>query len=189
MGGVMNPERKRPMDYIKVVPCMVLRAALSAILCMVPFLAFECEIYADPFQQGSLRASVVIGSGEAYENDYTIIGLGAGYYVKDGVELGLDGEAWLGGDPDLYKLSPQAKYILPTQTRLRPYVGAFYTHSFVENEDDFDSIGGRGGVYFVQDGRWFLGVGAVYESYLDCDEKIRDECNDIYPEITFSFSF
>ena len=147
------------------------------------------DIQADPFKQGSLRVSIAVGSGQAFENDYIIIGLGAGYYVKDGLELGLDGEAWLGGDPDIYKLSPQAKYILPTQSRLRPYVGAFYNHSFVDHEDDLDSIGGRGGVYLIQDERWFVGIGAVYESYLDCDEKIYSSCDDIYPEITFSFSF
>jgi len=48
-------------------------------------------VQADPFQQGSLRGSIVVGSGEAFENEYTIIGLGAGYYLKGGVELGLDG--------------------------------------------------------------------------------------------------
>jgi hypothetical protein len=147
------------------------------------------EIQADPFKQGSLRVSIAVGSGEAFENDYTIIGLGAGYYLKDGVELGLDGEAWLGDDPNIYTLSPQAKYILSRQSRFRPYVGAFYTHSFIENEDDLDSVGGRGGVYLVQDDRWYIGVGAVYESYLNCDEEILDSCDDIYPEITVSFTF
>jgi len=143
----------------------------------------------DPFEKGSLRASVVFGSGEAFENEYTIMGLGAGYYLKDRVELGLDGEAWLGGDPDIYKLSPQAKYVLSTQSRFRPYVGAFYTHAFVHNEDDLDSVGCRGGVYVVQDDRWFVGVGAVYETVLECNEKVHDSCEDIYSEISISFTF
>ena len=147
------------------------------------------DIQADPFKEGSVRVSIVISSGQTFGNDYTIIGLGAGYYVKDGLELGLDGEAWLGGDPDIYKLSPQAKYILSTQSRLRPYIGAFYNHSFIDNYDDLDTIGGRGGVYFVQDERWFIGVGAAYESYLDCDDTIYSSCDEFYPEITFSFSF
>ena len=89
----------------------------------------------------------------------------------------------------MYKLSPQAKYILPTQSRLRPYIGAFYNHLFIDNYDDLDTIGGRGGVYFIQEGQWFLGVGVVYESYLDCDDTIYSSCDEIYPEITFSFSF
>lgn len=152
-------------------------------------LASAHGIYADPFEQGSLRVSIAAGSGEAFDNDYTILGFGAGYYVKDGVELGLDGEAWLGGDPGIYTLSPQAKYILSTPSRFRPYLGAFYTRSLVENEDDLDSIGGRGGVYLIQDDRWFIGLGAVYESHLDCDEDILDSCHEIYPEITISFTF
>ena len=168
----------------------IIESLVSFVLLLIAAqLASVNDIQADPFEQGNLRASVVIGSGEAFENDYTIIGLGAGYYLKNGVELGIDGEAWLGGDPDIYNLSPQAKFILSTQTRFRPYIGAFYTHSFVENEDDLDSIGGRGGVYLVQDNRWFLGVGAVYQSYFDCDENIHDSCDDIYPEITVSFTF
>ena len=162
---------------------------MSAFLLIAILLTSVHDIQADPFEQGSLRVSIVVGTGQAFRNDYTIIGVGAGYYVKDGLELGLDGEAWLGGDPDINKLSLQAKYILSTQSRFRPYIGAFYTHSFVDYYDDLDSVGGRGGVYLVQDDRWFLGVGAVYESYLDCDEKILDSCDDFFPEITVSFTF
>jgi len=162
---------------------------MVAFLLIATLLALVPDIQADPFKKGSLRVSIVVGSGQSFENDYTIIGLGAGYYVKDGLELGLDGEAWLGGEPDIYKLSPQAKYILSTQSRIRPYIGAFYNHSFIDHYDDLDTIGGRGGVYFIQGERWFIGVGAAYESYLDCDEKSYNSCDDTYPEITFSFSF
>ncbi len=180
----------RIADIFKMMSYRHMRVIFMSVLLLITILlASGHDIQADPFEKGSLRVSIVAGSGEAFENDYTIIGLGAGYYFNDGIELGLDGEAWLGGDPAIYKLSPQAKYILSTQSRFRPYVGAFYTHSFVDHDDDLDSIGGRGGVYFIQDERWYIGVGAVYESYLDCDETILDSCNEIYPEITFSFSF
>ena len=53
----------------------------------------------DPFDRASVRTSVVLGWGEAYLNDYFILGLGAGYFVADGLELGLDVEGWLGSDP------------------------------------------------------------------------------------------
>ncbi len=186
----MDRDSIRIVAIFKVGAILQIKAIIMpACLLIVNLFASAHDIQADPFEKGSLRVSIVVGSGQAFENDYTIIGLGAGYYVKDGLELGLDGEAWLGGDPDIYKLSPQAKYILSTQSRLRPYVGAFYNHSFVDHDDDLDSIGGRGGVYLIQDERWFVGVGAAYESYLDCDERIHDSCNDIYPEITFSFTF
>ena len=38
---------------------------------------------------------------------------------RRGLELGLDGQIWMGGDPDIYKLKPQITYILPTQSRGR----------------------------------------------------------------------
>ena len=186
----MDRDNIRIVHYFKVVSHRHKRVIImSAFLLIATLLASVHDIQADPFKEGSIRVSIVVGSGQTFGDDYTIIGLGAGYYVKDGLELGLDGEAWLGGDPDIYKLSPQAKYILSTQSRLRPYIGAFYNHSFIDNYDDLDTIGGRGGVYFVQNERWFIGVGAAYESYLDCDEKIYSSCDDIYPEITVSFTF
>jgi len=186
----MDRDGIRIRDIIKVVALQHVRVIImSAFLLIATILASVNVIQADPFNKGSLRVSIVVGSGQTLGDDYTIIGLGAGYYVKDGLELGLDGEAWLGGDPDIYKLSPQAKYILSTQSRLRPYIGAFYSHSFIDSYDDLDTIGGRGGVYFIQDERWFVGVGAAYESHLNCDEKIYSSCDDIYPEITVSFTF
>ena len=186
----MKHDRIKSRNNLKVFSVWLIRVTIMfACLSIVTLSAFLTDIQADPFKKGSRRVSIVAGSGRAFSNDYIIIGLGAGYYVLDDLELGLDGEAWLGGDPDMYKLSPQAKYILPTQSRLRPYIGAFYNHLFIDNYDDLDTIGGRGGVYFIQEGQWFLGVGVVYESYLDCDDTIYSSCDEIYPEITFSFSF
>ena len=147
------------------------------------------DSYADPFEKGSSRVSVVVGSGYTLDESYIILGLGAGYFVLDGLELGLDGQAWLGGDPDIYKLKPQATYILPTQSRIRPYGGVFCSRIFIDGYDDLDTAGARGGVLFTADGRWFMGVGAVYESYLDCDEDVYSSCDDVYPEITFSVTF
>jgi hypothetical protein len=147
------------------------------------------ETNAEPFEKGSSQVSVVVGSGYTFDENYIILGLGAGYFVANGVELGLDGQAWLGGDPAIYKLKPQATYVLPIQARIRPYGGVFYSHIFIDGYDDLDTAGARGGVIFTSDGRWFMGVGAVYESYLDCDEDVYSSCDDVYPEITFSVTF
>jgi len=159
------------------------------IVFIILFSVVLSDAYADPFGKGSTRASVVVGSGYTLDENYVILGLGAGYFVLDGLELGLDGQAWLGGDPDIYKLKPQATYIVPIPSRIRPYAGAFYSRIFIDGYDDQDTAGGRGGVLFTSDGKWFMGVGAVYESYLDCDEVVYSSCDDIYPEITFSVSF
>jgi hypothetical protein len=186
----MDSDSIRIRHIFKVFSVRSVRVIIMfAFLLIVNLSASVPDIQADPFKKGSRRVSIAAGSGRMFSNDYIIIGLGAGYYVLNGLELGLDGEAWLGGDPDIYKLSPQAKYILPTQSRLRPYVGAFYNHLFIDHYDDLDTIGGRGGVYFIQEEQWFFGVGVVYESYLNCDHEIYSSCDDLYPEITFSFSF
>jgi len=34
-----------------------------------------------------------------------------GYYLLDGLEAGLDGEAWLGSKPHLYAASPEVRYV------------------------------------------------------------------------------
>jgi hypothetical protein len=153
-------------------------------------LAFSSSnTHAAHFEKGSKRLSVMAGSGSTFSSNYMIIGLGAGYFIADGLELGLDGEAWLGGDPDIYKLSPQVKYVLPVKSHIRPYIGTFYRRIFIDGLDDLDTIGARGGVYFIPDERWFVGIGAVYETYLNRDDDIHSSSDDIYPEITISFSF
>ena len=165
------------------------RTQLLMVLLLAAFCAPLCRAESDPFGKGRLRGSVVAGSGRTLDNNYIIIGLGAAYYMVDGLELGLDGEAWLGADPGIYKLSPQAKYVLPIRSKIRPYLGAFYSHVFIEDYDDLDTVGGRGGVYLLQNKQWFFGVGVVYESYLDCDEALYNSCDDVYPEFTFAISF
>jgi hypothetical protein len=165
---------------------------LITVLAFLLFAAMPASVsdtQAAPFEKGSRRLSITAGSGRSFNNSYTIIGLGAGYYVIKGLELGLDGEVWLGSDPDMYKVSPQVRYVVPMQSKLRPYGGVFYRHVFIDGFDDQNALGARGGVYYTPDTNWFMGVGAVYESYLDCDDTIYESCDEIYPEITFSLSF
>ncbi len=143
---------------------------------------------ADSFQAGSLGFSLVAGSGRAFNDNYVVLGLGAGYYLLNGLAIGLDAEAWLGGDPGIYKVSPQVKYVLQLQSNFRPYVGGFYRRTFIDGFDDQDSAGGRAGVYYTSSNNMYFGIGAVYESYFDCDDRL-DNCDDIYPEFTLAFSF
>ncbi len=169
---------------------MIIRKSMwFHIVIIILFSTAISDTYAGPFEKGSSRVSIVAGSGRTLDSNYVILGLGAGYFVLNGLELGLDGEAWLGADPSIYKLSPQARYIIPIQSRIRPYVGAFYSRIFIDGYDDLDTAGARGGVYFTSDGKWFIGLGAVYESYLDCNEDVYSSCDDVYPEISFSVIF
>ena len=141
-----------------------------------------------PFAKGRKHVSVLGGTGHAFDESYIVLGVGGSYYVLDGLNVGLQLEAWLDGDPRLFKVSPSVNYVFHTLPRFTPYVGAFYRYTDVENHSHFDSVGGRAGVYFVG-GTGVAGVGAVYESYLDCDANFNLSCDEIYPEISFTFAF
>jgi len=143
----------------------------------------------DPFAAGSMRASVLVGNGYAFDESYLIVGVGIGYYVAKGLELGLDGEFWTGGTPDITKISPALRYVLPTNSAVRPYVGAFYRRTMIDTYDDLNSAGGRAGVYFMSARGSYFGLGAVYEKYLSCNEAVYRSCSDSYPEIIFAFAF
>jgi hypothetical protein len=145
-------------------------------------------LHADPFQRGSHSLSIVVGSGSAFRDDYIILGAGYGYYIARGLELGIDAQFWLSGDPSITKVSPQIKYVFTQPEKVKPYLGAFYRRTYTEGLDDLDSIGYRAGANFMGQGNFYFGAGIVYEDYQDCSETIYSSCSDTYPEILFSFS-
>jgi len=143
-----------------------------------------------PFRQGAIRISLLVGSGESSTDTYFILGGGAGYYVLNGLELGADYEAWLGGTPTLQRVSPEARYVLWFVPVVKPYVGFFYRHTFVSGYDGLNSLGGRLGLYYAPDrSRMYLGGGAVYERYLGCSDSVLGGCDEIYPEFAIGASF
>ena len=111
---------------------------------------------AGPFLQGSHNVSIVAGAGGAYGDDYIILGAGYGYYLIDGLELGIDAQFWLNGDPSITKLSPQIKYVFTQPKTVKPYVGAFYRRTFTDGFEDLDSIGYRAGLYFMGQGNQLM---------------------------------
>ncbi len=143
----------------------------------------------DAFSAGSKRLTVVVGNGYAFDNSYLLIGVGAGYFLANGLDLGLDFEYWTGSSPKITKISPRADYVLNTGSALRPYVGVFYRRTMIEGLDDLDSTGGRAGLFFMSGKNVYIGAGVVYESYLSCDSAKYSSCSDTYPEITVAFSF
>jgi hypothetical protein len=143
----------------------------------------------DPFADGSMRLSVLVGNGYAFDESYLVVGVGVGYFIAKGLELGLEAESWSSGSPGITKISPALRYVLPTSSAVRPYVGAFYRRTMVENYDDLDSVGGRAGIYFMSGHGGYFGAGAVYEKYLSCNEAIYRSCSDAYPEIIFAIAF
>jgi len=138
------------------------------------------------FSKNSTSVSASLGSGSFNNNNYTILGVGIGYYLVNGLEIGIDAQHWFSGDPSITKVSPQIRYVFTQPRIIKPYVGAFYRRTFIENLDDADSFGYRAGAYFSNNKGVYIGGGVVYEEYKNCRFV---ECSNTYPEVLMSFSF
>lgn len=141
------------------------------------------------FGQGRTQLSIFGGGGSAFSQSYLILGVGANYYVLEGLGLGLNFESWFGNTPGIYKLTPNVQYVFTQVPSVQPYVGVFFRHTFIESLSDLNSVGMRGGAYLPVGPNVHLGLGGVYESYLDCNESSYHSCSDLYPEISFTISF
>jgi hypothetical protein len=141
------------------------------------------------FRQGSVNMSLVGGNGYAFNESYYIIGVGASYYVVDGLSIRLDAETWRGGDPGIDKVSPSIQYVFYQVPRLLPYLGAYYRRTYIDELPDLDSTGGRAGVYIPAGNNVYIGLGGVYETYLDCEETVFISCSDTYPEFSVTVAF
>ncbi len=170
--------------FTSIVVAMVLFAVMFA-------MPADCSVTAGTslFGRGHFRLSGYAGAASALNQTYTLVGLGAGYYLLNGVELGMDGEAWFGHDPNIYKLTPQIRYVFYRAERLMPYVGAFYRRTMYEGLSDLNSYGGRAGIFSPLGGKGYAGIGMVYEKLVDCNDNIYSSCSSTYPEISFSIGF
>jgi len=144
------------------------------------------------FSKDSTSLGVVLGSGSAFNDNYYILGVGVGYYVTRGLELGIDVQRWFSGEPSITKVSPKITYVFTRAKRVKPYVGAFYRRTYFGdlkgiNLPDQDSLGYRAGAYFTSNNRVYIGAGIVYEAYKDCDPAY--DCSTTYPEILFTVAF
>jgi len=158
---------------------------LSVALLLTSSLSFA----AVPFSQGSKRGSLILGAGQSFDESYFILGVGVGYYVLDGLEIGLNWQTWLGGDPRINQLTPEITYVFRNKSNIDPYLGALYRKTWISGFDDLSAYGGRAGVYIPMGPRFFVGVGAVYLKYTGCSESEYKDCSDVYPEFTFSIPF
>ena len=139
------------------------------------------------FSKNSTSVGVVLGSGSSFNDNYIILGVGVGYYITNGLELGIDLQHWFSGDPSITKVSPQIRYVFTQSKVIKPYVGAFYRRTFIEDFEDADSFGYRAGAYFSAKSGVYIGGGIVYEKYTDCAQFL--DCSNTYPEILFTVSF
>ncbi len=141
------------------------------------------------FGQGRTRFSLNGGYGSFNDRSYGVIGLGAGYYVLDGWDVGMSGEAWVGDKPHIYAVSPEVRYVITSWESFKPYIGAFYKRTFYDDFDPMNSIGGRAGLVSPLAEHTYLTFGVVAEKMYDCNETLYDDCNQVYPELGISFAY
>lgn len=144
---------------------------------------------AGPFSRHKFRLSLLVGTGSTNRSSYLVLGGGFGFFIADGFEVGIDYEDWLLGEPIVHRLSPETRYVFHFVPVLKPYVGAFYRHAFVNDFPDLDHLGVRTGLYYVPPtGNFYLGGGAAYERLLNCKSDALVDCNAVYPEILIGIS-
>lgn len=141
------------------------------------------------FGKGSTQLVVTAGNGYAFDQSYFVLGAGVSYYFIDGLNAGLFLESWSGSDPHLYKVTPSVQYVFYQVPVLKPYIGGFYRRTYIEGQPDINSVGGRAGAYVRAGRNAYIGAGAVYESYLDCNTAVYRSCTSTYPELSFTFAF
>ncbi|MFW2373152.1 MAG: hypothetical protein ACN4GM_08525 [Gammaproteobacteria bacterium] len=141
------------------------------------------NVFAGPFNQGSSRVSLALASGQFLREDYLIIGVGGGYYFADGFEIGLDADVWFGGDPSIYEITPTLQYVFQTPS-ISPYLGVFYSHSYISDYSDSESIGYRMGIYIPTGDRAYFGFGVVNSEFQDCTDTAINDCSDTYTELS-----
>lgn len=143
------------------------------------------------FQRG--RIELLAGGGYGLDNDrsYLILALGGGYYVRDGLSLGVVGESWLGSRPQIYNLSPYARFVFLDSTwRYKPYAGVFYRRtSYASLSGPIDSAGLRGGLVFPLSGRAYLTGGLAFEHRFQDATNVTLDRDLLYPELGLQFTF
>ncbi len=144
---------------------------------------------AGPFDDGTVTGTLVLGNAQLLGEDYTVIGLGSGYFVTDGLQLGLDVNFWTGGRSSVYEVTPKITYVYKNKSSVNPYAGMFYNRTFIEGYEDSNSLGYRLGFYTPIGDSAYFGIGGVYSELLDCTDTAIYSCSSTYTEFSVIFTF
>lgn len=146
---------------------------------------FSPAIHAHPFDAGSVRVAAGGGGGVGGWS----VGLTGGYFIKEGIELGLGTTYIKSGETAVQQLTLSSTYVVLPDASFNPYVGAFFRHWFIIEGDleATSSTGLRLGAYHTGGGGLILGGGIVYERIIDCETN--DDCESVYPEFSLALVF
>jgi len=139
------------------------------------------------FSVGSKHIGLTVGSDNSFGNSYTVLGANVNYFVIDNLSVGASYQAFLGGNPDINQVTVPVTYHLPLEnTTYRPYLGAFYNHTFIDKPyEDYNIYGARAGLSLQTTPNSFMSFGWVQE-FSNSGENTE---NRGYPEVTGGFSF
>ncbi len=169
---------------MRKILCSTLVLAALLFAASLPAPAAPAEI-PGLFSEGSARLTLLTGNASAYGQNYTVFGVGAGYFIADGLELGLDMDNWTGASPHIFRISPEVRYVFSPSPKISPYVGAFYRSVSVAGRTNENTEGLRAGAYLPLSPQSYCGAGVVWETALGCSGT----CSDAYPELIIGFSF
>lgn len=150
----------------------------------VPTLAQESQ-----FSSGTVRFSGSLSASSGFDGSNVQVGVGVGYYLLDGLELGLDARSWLGGKYDVHELEPSITFVLSHFGSLKPYGGVMYRRTFIEDLEDTSAYGGRAGIFLQQTGNMHVRAGVAGIRYQNCDDTVRPDCWEFYPEVSVGVYF
>ncbi|HEY8252615.1 MAG TPA: hypothetical protein VIG70_18645 [Burkholderiales bacterium] len=167
---------------------MTRKLVIALAACALSFPAAAQQV-AGVFGKGRTHVVVTAGTGYAFDESYLVLGLGATYYLLDGLGVGLFFESWSGSDPGMTKITPSVQYVFHRVQVVKPYVGAFYRRTDIDGLPDLDSVGARAGAYLQAGRNMYIGAGVVYESYLDCEKAVYRSCDSTYGELSFTLAF
>jgi hypothetical protein len=182
-----RPEWSRPVAGVTFTMLIALACGLLACSTASAQSAQSAEAEYDPFARNRVQLSVFAGVSNSGTTTYGQLGVGVGYFLLDGLELGLGSDIWF-GDPTIVNLTPGLTYVFHMVPTIKPYLGSFYRHAFIFEATDLDSVGARAGLYFVG-GHTYVGAGVVYERWLGCENETFVDCDEIYPEVVLAFAF
>ena len=138
------------------------------------------------FSVGHKNFGFSIGQDSAYNNNYTVIGLNANYFPVENLSVGFGYQTWLGSTPSINQITLPLTYHIPLEMMYTPYIGTFYSHTFIEDPyQDYDSYGGKIGLTMQTSQSSYISFGWVHEIY---DDGINSESRG-YPEVSAGFSF
>ncbi len=161
----------------------------------IALLLMASLLQADTFESGTASLGITGGSGSVsysgtnfgYIENYYILGVNADYFIVDNLSVGFGYRLWFNGSPTIHQATVPVTYYVPTGSKFRPYLGAFYRYTYFDgNVDDYNSAGGRLGLAILFD-QGYMGFGWVQEYRLDANNLSDDTSG--YPEVTIGFSF